>query len=624
MRLAAIVSDNAVLRARVSTLLPTPSTPLHLSLVRAADESARMGTDGAPSTTAIDLGWASLALDTPDPRRLAETPGLVVALDGTPVFPGHGPATAAAIATAWDRLGRDGLLAALEGDFALLVFDRTTRSLTAARDAFGVRPLFYATARGGWACASQPARLRSLPGVDGRPDPRRAAIFAGSHYRLIDSEPSRSPFIGVTQLEGATAVTVDDRGVHRTSRFWTPSIEPQPEDEARLADRYRAMLDTCVRERLEWTSNAVFTLSGGLDSSTVLTLAARQRGAPRPAISTTYVDATYDERRDIEEGVDAIGRPWHAVEIGDPDVAALLRTLVAVHEEPVATATWLSHWLLANRARQLGHDALVGGLGGDELNAGEFEHFYFFFADLRRQGLEERLDREVAGWIQLHDHPVFRKSMAVVDAVFAEQIDFTRPGRILPWRGRMHRYAETVSRDFFDVRTLEPEMPMVSSSYLANRCWQDLVRETIPCCLRAEDRHAAALGLMSIDPLIDRRLVEFMFSVPATLKYEDGVTKRLLRRAMTGVLPESFRRRTTKTGWNAPAHRWFSGPGLRIVRDLVASRAFRERGVWNVPEVERLVDEHDAIMRSDQPSENHMMFLWQLLSLECWLEWCSR
>jgi asparagine synthase (glutamine-hydrolysing) len=59
------------------------------------------------------------------------------------------------------------------------------------------------------------------------------------------------------------------------------------------------------------------------------------------------------------------------------------------------------------------------------------------------------------------------------------------------------------------------------------------------------------------------------------------------------------------------------------VRDLVASKSFRERGLWNVPVVERLIDEHDAIMRAGQPAENHMMFLWQLLSMECWLAWCN-
>jgi asparagine synthase (glutamine-hydrolysing) len=110
-----------------------------------------------------------------------------------------------------------------------------------------------------------------------------------------------------------------------------------------------------------------------------------------------------------------------------------------------------------------------------------------------------------------------------------------------------------------------------------------------------------------------------MFRVPGTMKIRDGVTKRLLREAMRGILPEETRARIKKTGWNAPAHVWFSGRGLDRLRDLVASRAFRERGVYNTAKVSSLIDEHAAIVASGAARENHMMFLWQLVNLETWL-----
>jgi asparagine synthase (glutamine-hydrolysing) len=157
------------------------------------------------------------------------------------------------------------------------------------------------------------------------------------------------------------------------------------------------------------------------------------------------------------------------------------------------------------------------------------------------------------------------------------------------------------------------------TSALKNRTYQDLFRETAPCCLRAEDRQCTAFGIDHADPFLDYRLVEFMFRVPGTMKIRDGVTKRLLREAMRGVLPEETRTRIAKTGWNAPAHRWFTGRGLEQLRDMVASRRFRERGVYRPQEVDRIVDEHVAIVSSGEPRENHMMFLWQLVNLETWL-----
>ena len=95
------------------------------------------------------------------------------------------------------------------------------------------------------------------------------------------------------------------------------------------------------------------------------------------------------------------------------------------------------------------------------------------------------------------------------------------------------------------------------SSYLKNRTYQDLFRETAPCCLRAEDRQGEAYEIRQVDPFFDHRLAEFMFRVPGNMKIRDGITKRLLREAMKGILPEETRTRVKKTGWNAPAHVWF-------------------------------------------------------------------
>ena len=147
-----------------------------------------------------------------------------------------------------------------------------------------------------------------------------------------------------------------------------------------------------------------------------------------------------------------------------------------------------------------------------------------------------------------------------------------------------------------------------------------MFRETLPCCLRAEDRQCPDQGLAHFDPSLDHELVEFMYRVPGTFKIREGVTKQLLRRAMVGILPEPTRIRIKKTGWNAPAHRWISGSTLDDFRDLVSSRSFRERGMYDVGVVISLIDDHERIVTSGASEENHMMFLWQLLNLTLWLD----
>ena len=194
-------------------------------------------------------------------------------------------------------------------------------------------------------------------------------------------------------------------------------------------------------------------------------------------------------------------------------------------------------------------------------------------------------------------------------------------GESLPDKSRLLRYAYLIDSDFYDLKSYNPIMEHPFHEFLANRAYQDITRETTPCCLRAEDRHCEGYGMQHFDPFLDPTVVNFMFSIPSSLKIRDGVTKHLLREAMRGVLPETTRKRIKKTGWNAPAHRWFSGRGLQQIRDMIASRSFRERGIYKIPKLTQLLDEHEHIIENGKNKDNHMMFLWQLVNLEIWLQW---
>ena len=80
-----------------------------------------------------------------------------------------------------------------------------------------------------------------------------------------------------------------------------------------------------------------------------------------------------------------------------------------------------------------------------------------------------------------------------------------------------------------------------------------------------------------------------------------------------------------KTGWNAPAQQWFAGSGKEtLLRDVVHSQSFRERGIYNLATVESIIQEHDNIVQNNLNQENHMMFLWQLVNLELWLQYVDR
>jgi asparagine synthase (glutamine-hydrolysing) len=511
-------------------------------------------------------------------------------------------------------------LAHVDGDFALALYDARTNTLWLARDRFGVKPLYYARTGDRVAFASRPRGLLALPGISHEPNREFVARFAGLHYRTFDNAPRESPYAAIAQLPAGCYLELRDDAM-REGSYWTLAEQPDlDEPESMLAERYRELLLDAVARRRKLANRAAFTLSGGMDSSSVLACAVQTTGKREHAFSTVYHDETYDETAQIRTILDATVEEWHPVHIGNPDLATLIPKMIAVNDEPVATATWLSHYLLCEATARAGFGTLFGGLGGDELNAGEYEYFFYFFADLAAAGDTAKLDREVDKWVEYHDHPIFKKSSAVMRAGLERLVDLKTPGRCLPDPARLARYRDLVRHDYADLAGYAPVMDTPFSSYLKNRTHQDIFRETAPCCLRAADRQTTAFGIDVSWPFFDHRLVELMFRVPATLKIRDGVTKYLLREAMRGVLPEQTRTRIQKTGWNAPAHVWFAtGGGRELVLDLVGSRVFTERGIYDVPAVRRLLDEHRDIVVEGRSVDNHMMFFWQLVNLELWL-----
>jgi len=519
----------------------------------------------------------------------------------------------------FERYGFKEALSRLNGDFAIALYDSTENTLWLGRDRVGARPMYYTEGPSFFAFASQPGALLRLPNVPKNLNRRFVGLFAGSHYRTFDNAQDESPFAAISQLPAAHIAEIRFGESPRIASYWSLNDEPGfNSSEKILAEEYKELLLDSVRIRLRQADSPAFLLSGGMDSSSVLASAVSILGSKQHAFSSVYEDRTYDESEDISSMLDSNVEEWHAVEIKAPDLLSIIDKMVRAHDEPVATATWLSHFLVSEQAKSLGFKTIFGGLGGDELNAGEYEHFFYHFADLRFSGEEDVLASEVEHWVRYHDHSVFRKSMGIVEHTLKRVVDLNNPGRCLPDRLRIDRYADAVNPEYFDIHSYVPVMDTPFRSYLKNRTYQDIFRETAPCCLRAEDRQSNAFGLRHYDPFFDYRLIEFMFRVPGSMKIRDGVTKVLLREATKEMLPEATRMRIKKSGWNAPTHIWFNGINFSNLIDLINSRSFLERGIYNRKFLSELLDQKKQVSNLNAAYDGKVMFLWQLVNLELW------
>ena len=380
------------------------------------------------------------------------------------------------ILSLYSALGFVKAMQAICGDFAIALYDAEEDTFWLGRDRVGVKPLYYAPLKNGFGFSSQTRGLLALPDVYSKLNAGFVARFAGMHYRLFDNRPEESPFAHISQLPAGHVLQVEKGVIGKPERYWELRELPEwTESEEVLAKQYRELLTKVVGRRVNAVDKPAFTLSGGLDSSSVLCCAAEIQNKKQYAVSTVYLDKTYDERDEIQDVVDEKVSKWDPIEIpNDIDIFKMVEDLVRVHDEPVATATWLPHYILAESIAEKGFTALFGGLGGDELNAGEYEYFPMQFADLASQGRIEELEIEIAAWAHHHDHPIFKKNPKVAKELMARMADLNNPGVCLQDRQRMMRYSHVVNTDYFDLETFIPIMDTPFTSYLKNRTYQDL------------------------------------------------------------------------------------------------------------------------------------------------------
>jgi asparagine synthase (glutamine-hydrolysing) len=495
----------------------------------------------------------------------------------------------------------------LNGMFAFVIYDRGHRRLFLARDRFGEKPLYYATAPGLFAFGSELSALIRHPGVGRSIDPTALRKFFAYGY-------FPAPFAlyaGSRKLPGGHHLTFDlDSGTIAIKRYWRFTIEPDESlgkrGEDVLVEELRALLSDAVRRRLISDVPLGLFLSGGVDSSAVLAMAARHldRGSIR-TFTIGFTEPSFDESGFSRIVANAFGTD-HREKLLDLEVAKdLIPSVLGRIDEPLGDASILPTFLLCDFTRQHVTVALSGD-GGDELFAGydPFKalapaHLYARLvpatmhrglrrlADLlpishRNMSLDFKLRRSLMGlsypeamWNPVWMSPVEPREMA---ELFEE-----------PLRGE-DLYSEALAlweegrgKSLID-RTLE---------FFTNFYLQDDILTKI-------DRAAMMVSLETRAVFLDNDLVEFCRHLPHRFKFRDGQRKYLLKKAVAPDLPQEIIARPKK-GFGIPLAKW--------LRQMTPPMATAVPGLCHAAVQRRWSQHHSG-------AADHRQFMWSWLALQ--------
>ncbi|QYN24773.1 asparagine synthase (glutamine-hydrolyzing) [Amycolatopsis sp. DSM 110486] len=524
---------------------------------------------------------------------------------------------------AWREWGVD-CLPRLRGMFAFGVFDERTGELTLVRDQLGIKPLFFVRRNGGVAFSSELKALATELG--GTLEVDKAALIASLLYYWVPD--SRCAYREVEKLQPGAWVRFRPDGTSERGAYWSLRQVAEEGEAYRVqgggdVDLHEVIADSTSKHLLSDVPVATF-LSGGLDSSYLTGLAARQQpGISAYTIGFRAEDAKFEAMPDDLKYARIVAKQFgvdlHEIEIA-PQVLDLLPRMTYHLDEPIGDPAAINSFLICSAAREAGVKVMLSGMGADEMFAGYRKHYanqlalrYQRVPGLVRKPIETVVDRlpvasasrgyrtvrfakRFLSFAELPEETAFRRSYTMYDR--GELLDLVNPD---------------LAADVDDVLTEHADTyhDQALSDYVNRMCLAD-TRMFLPGLnLTYTDRSTMAASTEVRTPFVDVEVVKAAFRVPGNKKIVGRQGKAALKEAALAILPKEIVYRP-KGLFSAPLRAWMSRDLAPLVREVVNEGVLVESGFLQREALQKLVAE-DAAGQQDRAKH-----LWHVLTLEYW------
>jgi asparagine synthase (glutamine-hydrolysing) len=517
------------------------------------------------------------------------------------------------------------------GMFAFGVFDRRERRLYLVRDRLGIKPLYW-TLSGG--CLLFGSELRALMAHSAfRAEIDREAVSAFLRYGYVPTPATI--FRGVQKLPPGCILSVSLGEESKIKPYWRLSeIVAQPPRVSLSADEAATTLDGLLREAVRGRMIADVPigafLSGGTDSATIVALMQSCTDRPVRTFTIGFHEAAYDESPYARDIAGRLGTEHTEVTLGADDALALVGDIADWFDEPFADSSQLPTYLVSRMTRQHVTVALSGD-GGDELFGG-YPKYDMLEASWRRIGRLPHPLRALAGqWLTRLPKPMLATAAGLM-------LD---PGRAERVGEKARRFAAALAAKTGDdaaaalniVGTDQAGLVIGATGSLQLKRMPDLAAALpdLPSRMQAEDmanylpddiltkvdRCSMAVSLEARVPLLDHRVVEFVWSLPRVIR-RGREPKALLKSVLARYLPPALVDRP-KRGFSVPLDKWLSGPLRGWADDLLSPAKLTNEGLLDAGVVQEMWRRHLS------KREQNGTALWNILMLRAWSErWLKR
>lgn len=460
-------------------------------------------------------------------------------------------------------LKKEKLLEDLDGMFAFCIWDDHTNTLFCARDRFGEKPFFYHNNPDYFAFASEMKALFKL-GVSKSVSKKK--IYNYLLYSILEDPNDKSAtfYESIKQLEPAHYMMVSADKKIIKKKYWDLHLdETITISEKDAANEFKTLFTSSIERRLRSDVPVGSSLSGGLDSSSIVMMIDRikKEKSIQKTFSARFPNFSRDEGQFMQLVIDRSNVEPHFVFPTVDSVIQNFKTICYHQEEPFASASIAIQFEVMKLAKQNGITVLLDGQGADEMLAG-YQHFWYTYLNQLYAGNKQAYQTNLNDYIRLHDKAPIQNDftfkwkahhMASFKAISALKNKFKKPTS--PYFLGIH--PDLVSSYKNETNPI-PKLNSLKEHlrfFLTGRGLNEL--------LRYADRNAMANSVEVRLPFLNHTLVEFLFTLPDHLLLHKGWSKYILRKSMEDILPPEITWRKDKIGFEPPQEQWLNTPAFK-------------------------------------------------------------
>ncbi len=510
------------------------------------------------------------------------------------------------------------------GMFAFALWDREARLLHLARDRMGEKPLYYGWSNGVFLFGSELKALKAFPGWNGELDRDSLALY----LRFCYVPAPYSIYKGIKKLSPGTTVTVSSGlragEMPEPATYWSlrEKVNRGLAEQLRLSDEdaatelERVLLDTVSEQMVADVPLGAF-LSGGIDSSLIVSLMQAKSSRPVNTYTIGFNEPGYNEAHYAKEVANHLGTSHTELYVSPAQAIEVIPRLPHIYDEPFSDSSQIPTFLVSQLARQHVTVSLSGD-GGDESFGGYRRYI---------------LGRKIWNLLRLVPHPARRAMVAAMKSgaftslsrqvlpialrdtlnKIADKADPVDADELYYWLVSNSKSPSAVLKSGNEPETtLSSEMAQpINDDFMVRMMYLDSISYLPDDIMVKVDRASMAVSLEARAPYLDRRVVEMAWRLPQSMKVRNGTSKWLLRKILYKYVPRELIERP-KMGFGVPIGEWMRGPLRSWVEDLLDKDTMRKDGIFREELIHEKWEEHLSRKR------NWEHYLWNILMFQAW------